>query len=122
MTRMIQRGGIHIDIVSGRARHNPQPFTFTGILHETRKPARLAYVTVNDIKEAAALSPFGTPHRELHVFGKADHWYRVRASGRLRTWKRDPERVELPVKYGLYESLTLTSYDFKSGRVAVVIE
>lgn len=114
-----QRGGIHIDIVSGRARHNPM---FEGVLHETRKPARLATVSVEDIKAAATMSPFGTPHRELRVQGKAGHWYRVRASGRLRTWKRDPERVELPVKYGLYESLTLTSYDFKSGRVAVVIE
>ena len=24
-------------------------------------------------------------------------------NGRVRTWKRDPERVEVPVKYGLYE-------------------
>jgi len=35
----------------------------------------------------------GTPHR-----------YRV--TGKVKTWKRDPSRVKVPVKYGLY------SYDY----------
>lgn len=95
--------------------------TFTGILHETRKPATLARVRVEDVKAAAAASPWGRPKRELRVLGRNDEWYRVRASGRLRTWKRDPRRVELPVKYGLYESITLTTSDFDRGRVAVVV-
>lgn len=29
-------------------------------------------------------------------------------NGRPRTWKRDPSRVEVPVKYGLYEYGTFT--------------
>lgn len=29
---------------------------------------------------------------------------RVRPSGQCKTWKRDPNRFRLPVKYGLYES------------------
>ena len=33
---------------------------------------------------------------------------RVRVSGMLKTWKRDPERFKLPVKYGLYENGYIT--------------
>lgn len=28
---------------------------------------------------------------------------RVRRNGKTRTWKRTPERFEIPVKYGLYQ-------------------
>jgi hypothetical protein len=33
---------------------------------------------------------------------------RLRVSGKLLTWKRSPERWELPLKYGLYDSYRLT--------------
>jgi hypothetical protein len=36
---------------------------------------------------------------------------RVRLSGRVRTWKRDPNRIEIPVKHGMYESYTITERD-----------
>lgn len=29
---------------------------------------------------------------------------RVRTSGKCKTWKRNPEKFHIPVKYGLYES------------------
>lgn len=94
-----------------------------GILHENAKKRRgqahvsiLQTVTVGMIKEWAAL---GTLH-ELRIIGRDGTWFRVRPSGRLRLWKRDPHRVELPVKYGMYESLTLTSSDFDGGKVAVI--
>jgi len=32
-------------------------------------------------------------------------WLRV--NGAVRTWKRDPDRVEIPMKYGIKECLTL---------------
>jgi len=35
----------------------------------------------------------------------------VRVSGKVRTWKRDPNRIELPVKYGLYESALFVARD-----------
>lgn len=95
----------------------------TGILHENAKRGRghahesiLQTVSVGMIKEWAAM---GHLH-ELRVLGREGHWYRVRASGRLRMWKRDAHRVELPVKYGMYENLLLTSSDFDNGKVAVV--
>lgn len=33
---------------------------------------------------------------------------RVRVSGKCQTWKREPERFRLPVKYGLYENGAIT--------------
>jgi hypothetical protein len=54
---------------------------------------------------------------ELDTAGKLpQHWWFIandgtakqcRTNGRLRRWKRDLSRVELPVKYGLYECATL---------------
>lgn len=33
---------------------------------------------------------------------------RWRRSGKTRTWKRNPDRLELPVKFGMYTSAVLT--------------
>jgi hypothetical protein len=32
----------------------------------------------------------------------------LKINGRVRTFKRDPDRVEVPVKYGMYEYATLS--------------
>jgi len=38
---------------------------------------------------------------------------RTRRNGKTRTWKRDLDRFEIPVKYGLYEYYTIdnTNHD-----------
>ena len=40
-----------------------------------------------------------------HVFCRLNSgrigWIKI--NGRVRTWKRDPDRVEVPIKYGMYE-------------------
>lgn len=33
---------------------------------------------------------------------------RVKINGKVRRWKRDASRIEIPVKYGLYEYATIT--------------
>lgn len=33
----------------------------------------------------------------------------VKINGAVKTWKKDPARVEVPVKYGMYEYATLHS-------------
>ena len=35
----------------------------------------------------------------------------AKVNGKVRTWKRDPNRVEIPIKYGLYEYGTFTARD-----------
>ena len=39
---------------------------------------------------------------------------RVKINGRVRTWKRDPNRIEVPVKYGMYE---YTTFKAMNGRI-----
>lgn len=90
---------------------------FEGILHETKKPAILQTISVSMIRERF-LTDSMPP---LRIVGRDGHWYRVRPSGRLRMWKRDATRVELPVKYGMYQSYTLRSHDFNAGQVAYVV-
>lgn len=31
---------------------------------------------------------------------------RLKINGQVRRWKRDPDRVEIPIKYGMYETAT----------------
>jgi hypothetical protein len=45
---------------------------------------------------------------------------RVKVNGTPKRWKREPDRIEVPVKYGLYEYLTLTTRDFGPDGVALV--
>lgn len=35
----------------------------------------------------------------------------VKINGRVRTWKRDKNRIEIPIKYGLYEYAVFTFHD-----------
>ena len=39
----------------------------------------------------------------------------VKVNGTPKRWKRDPDRIEVPVKYGMYEYSTLTNRDFELG-------
>jgi hypothetical protein len=36
----------------------------------------------------------------------------MKINGKVRRWKRDPDRVEIPTKYGLYEYFTFTNNDY----------
>jgi hypothetical protein len=35
----------------------------------------------------------------------------AKVNGKVRTWKRDPNRIEVPVKYGMYEYATFYAHD-----------
>lgn len=42
-----------------------------------------------------------------------------KVNGKVRTWKRDPNRVEVPIKYGLYEYGTFEARDI--GRILIPV-
>lgn len=44
---------------------------------------------------------------------------RVKVNGAPKTWKRDLTRLEIPVKYGMYEFTTFTETDVANGRLLV---
>ena len=50
------------------------------------------------------------PHTILEILGNpADKPRKWRVNGKCKTWKRDPDRWELPVKYGLKAYGTITN-------------
>ena len=65
------------------------------------------------LTEAQALSPGQTLYHG--VARNADGTpQRFRVTGRVRTWARDPGRVEIPTKRGMYETHTITEHDLKN--------
>lgn len=53
------------------------------------------------------LSPdFG--REQLYIQDQQGFMARVRRNGQVKTWKRDPNRVEIPVKFGMYEAFRIT--------------
>ena len=46
---------------------------------------------------------------------------RAKVNGAPKTWKRDATRVELPLKYGLYEYARMYESDVAQGRILVEV-
>jgi len=47
---------------------------------------------------------------------------RLKVNGAVRRWKRSPDKIEVPVKYGMYEFGTFTASDFgPNGRALVAL-
>jgi hypothetical protein len=46
-----------------------------------------------------------------------ERWYTVRRNGRTQTWKRDPARFEIPIKYRLRDCVRVTDKHFNNGAV-----
>ena len=44
----------------------------------------------------------------------------AKVNGSVRTWKRDQNRVEVPIKYGMYEYGTFTQHDI--NRVLIPVD
>jgi len=48
---------------------------------------------------------------EVYIQGQCGCYCRVKVNGKPKTWKRSPERVQIPYKYGLYEYGYITERD-----------
>ena len=53
----------------------------------------------------------------LQISPANGRWYDVRRNGRTRTWKRDPARFEIPIKWAFRETLLVTDSFFNFGSV-----
>lgn len=71
---------------------------FKAIDHYTGKEKEYQFLTLDEIKAL-------TGHA-LIVGNKGDI-LRVKINGKVKTWKRDVNRFEVPCKYGLYEHVTI---------------
>lgn len=70
------------------------------INHYTKKESEYRFLTLDEIK---ALSTHAL------IIGKNNEVYKVTINGKVKTWKRDINRFEVPCKYGLYEYHTVIS-------------
>lgn len=59
--------------------------------------------TIGKVTPETALTANRFYHRKLKYKG-SDRPIEVRRMGRTKTWKRDPEKFRVPVKYGLRDS------------------
>ena len=50
-------------------------------------------------------------HSHITVLDDRGFSRTVKVNGKVRTWKRDPNRVEVPFKYGMYEYGIFTADD-----------
>lgn len=59
------------------------------------------------LADMAAKSPWGVPSGDFYHSTSTNskgQAHRVRASGKMQTWKRDPDRFRVPWKHGLYDN------------------
>lgn len=52
-------------------------------------------VTLDELKSGA--------FSHVYLVGNCGHLMKVKINGKAITWKRNPERVKVPYKYGMYE-------------------
>jgi translation initiation factor IF-1 len=77
--------------------------------YDRRKHAPLIKVRRMSLDEVKALQP--GDHVE---FESATGVLRVaRVSGQVKRWVREPDRIEVPIKYGLYESCRLDNSNYQ---------
>lgn len=72
-------------------------------------PAMIEFRTMTDA-EIRALRPGQRPYVLLNS-GRVGT---AKVNGAVRTWKRDPERIEVPLKWGLYEYATFGTTEARS--------
>lgn len=92
-----------------------------------RSDNRSTVQTVADFRCATredVLRPGFEPRFAMDQAGKAAN---IRRSGKIRTWKRSPDRIEIPCKFGMYDSATFElgshgAFATNSGWVLLVME
>jgi hypothetical protein len=48
---------------------------------------------------------------------EGERWYDCRRNGRTQTWKRDPARFEIPLKFRFKDHIRVKSEHFNSGAI-----
>lgn len=52
------------------------------------------------------------------LIDKTGHRWKV--NGQVKTWKRDADRIRVPLKHGLYAYGALTEFDFTAGECSLL--
>ena len=62
------------------------------------------------LEEKKQLGTYPAPSH-VYIQGQCGHFLTVKVNGKAKTWKRQPERVQVPYKYGMYEYGYFTEKD-----------
>ena len=81
-----------------------------------KKPEKGLFRSIT-FEEAKGLY-YGQTVKMIDHLGNA--WRNVKINGKVQTWKRDPNRISIPCKYGMYETFRLNQSDF--DRIVVEVE
>jgi hypothetical protein len=89
-----------------------------------KKPQTRPYraVTVDEVRTWAMLeerSGWQGASPELFYLDQHGLVANIRRNGKIKTWKRDTGRVEIPVKFGMYEAFRINQNDIAAGRLLV---
>lgn len=76
-------------------------------------------MTVRNPSSIAEMISHCESHSHILLKDRCGHARRVKVNGKVRRWKRDPNRFEVPFKYGLYEYGTLTSADISDVLIQI---
>lgn len=89
-------------------------FTLTDGYDRSKNPARITFRAMT-AEEAKGLRA-GT---HVQFWGKDGKVYRAKVNGAGKTWKRNTARVEVSLKYGLYEYFTARATE--NGRMTLLL-
>lgn len=75
------------------------------------------------IDEARVLSHSDHHILSLHIKSRQMCVWRARSNGAVKTWKRDSNRIEVPLKYGMYDAFRDTANtDGIMGQLIVLLD
>lgn len=83
---------------------------------KTKNAPTLAYRMMT-LDEARSFTGSHAPIRDQHGNVRT-----AKINGRVRTWKRNVNRIEVPLKYGLYDYLTDTAIDGEMTYLVVILD
>lgn len=61
-----------------------------------------------------------TKHRRIEFVSNKGDAREAKVNGKVKRWKRDPGRIAVPLKYGMYECTTFYEYDI--NRILIPVE
>ena len=97
-------------------RKEETPMTLTVKNGYTRGKTSGTYRTPNSIAE---MIEWCDSHSHITVLDTRGQSRTVKVNGKVRTWKRDAGRIEVPYKYGMYGYGTFTADDL--GRILIPV-
>jgi hypothetical protein len=80
-------------IITGQVRYVHDGYSARG---KTQRTVRVRAMTLDEIKDLA-------PGRHAKVIANDGKLREVKINGVVKRWKREPDRVSVSVKYGMYE-------------------